>query len=384
MSQDYLDPTCSLGSVLNPFVYDDPLPPDALVDREREAGHLLRLAEGGHNSRLQAPRRYGKTTLILKVLDDARKAGMQTVYVDLFRSVTVSEVSRRIEEAYLGALAGPARRAVAAVARKWRARVKAAPGGVGAEFERAEDSGQQRLAEMLDLPKRAFKATGMRALVVFDELQELMRVDPAVDGLLRSKIQFHRDEASYIFAGSEPGMLDMLFEDRERPLFEQARPLYLEPLESDHLADYIGGRFEASHRDAGEALDELLDLARGHPQRAMLLAHHLWEQTPEDGVADLETFQRAVDAVARETNDRFERTWQDLGDKPNQRKVLAALANSADTLYDRRTLSAFSLTKVGADSGLRALIAGGEVQRTEVGPVLVDPLFERWLQRTQR
>ena len=128
----------------------------------------------------------------------------------------------------------------------------------------------------------------------------------------------------------------------------------------------------------------MLDLARGHPQRAMLLAHHLWEQTPEDGVADLETFQRAVDAVARETNDRFERTWQDLGDKPNQRKVLAALANSADTLYDRRTLAAFSLTKGGADSGLRALIADGEVQRTQVGPILVDPLFERWLQRTQR
>lgn len=37
----------------NPFVYDDPLPPEELVDREPETEQLLRLAEGGHNTRLQ-------------------------------------------------------------------------------------------------------------------------------------------------------------------------------------------------------------------------------------------------------------------------------------------------------------------------------------------
>jgi hypothetical protein len=92
----------------------------------------------------------------------------------------------------------------------------------------------------------------------------------------------------------------------------------------------------------------------------MLMAHHLWEQTPEDGVADIETFERAAAALNRETKERFERTWQDRADKPNQRKVLAALANSPDTLYDRRT------------------------QRTDGGLLLIDPLFERWLQQTQR
>ncbi len=55
------------GGELNPFVYDDPLPPDQLVDREPETAQLLGLAEGGHNTRLQAPRRYGKTTLLGKV-----------------------------------------------------------------------------------------------------------------------------------------------------------------------------------------------------------------------------------------------------------------------------------------------------------------------------
>jgi hypothetical protein len=105
------------------------------VDREAEAGQLLRLAEGGHNTRVQAPRRFGKTTLLGKVAEDASKIGMNTVYVDFFRAITLPEVSRRIEEAYLSALGGPARRAVSAVTRRWTAKVVATPGGVGGEIE---------------------------------------------------------------------------------------------------------------------------------------------------------------------------------------------------------------------------------------------------------
>ena len=45
------DMTCwsalAMTDGLNPFVYDDPLPPDQLVDRELETKQLLGLAEGG-------------------------------------------------------------------------------------------------------------------------------------------------------------------------------------------------------------------------------------------------------------------------------------------------------------------------------------------------
>lgn len=373
-----------MQTALNPFVYDDPLAPDDLVDREPETEQLLRLAEGGHNTRLQAPRRYGKTTLLGKVRAGAENLGLTTVYVDFYRAITLAEVSRRIEEAYLASLGGPARRAVAAVARRWRGKIVVTPGGVGGEMEPVTLSAQQRLSDMLDLPARVYDKSGVRTLVIFDEFQDLLRIDSNVDGLLRSKIQLHRDEASYIFAGSEPGMLEALFGDRDRPLFEQARPLYLEPLNDRALSDYIGERFERSGRDSGEALEALLDLVRGHPQRAMLIAHHLWEQTERGETADLETFDRALHVMDRETGERFERTWDSLADKPSQRKVMAALASSAETLYNQRTLEAFGLEKSSAESAVSALIDRGEVQRAEAGFLLIDPLLERWLQRTQR
>jgi hypothetical protein len=64
--------------------------------------------------------------------------------------------------------------------------------------------------------------------------------------------------------------------------------------------------------------------------------------------------------------------------------VLAALANSAETLYNRRTLDAYGLEKGSAESAVSALIGRGEVQRAQPGFLIVDPMLERWLQRTQR
>lgn len=368
---------------LNPFVYDDPLPPDQLVDRESETEQLLRLAEGGHNTRLQAPRRYGKTTVLGKVRLEAEKLGMHTVYVDFYRAITLAEVSRRIEEAYLASLAGASRRAVAAVTRRWHGKIVVTPGGVGGEIEPVERREQQRLSDMLDLPKKVFQRSGTRTLVIFDEFQDLLRVETDVDGLLRSKIQFHHDEASYIFAGSEPGMLSELFGDRARPLFGQARPIPLERLRDEDLVEFIGKRFERAQRDPREALDALLDLVRGHPQRAMLCAHHLFEQTPRGGTADLETFDRALSAIDRETKEVFEKLWDDLVGKPNQRKVLMALANSPETLYNRRTLDKYGLHKGSAEAAVRALIGRGEAQRVQTGFQIVDPLLERWLGQAQ-
>lgn len=368
-----------MGDV-NPFIYDDPLEPEALIDRENEASQLLDLANGGHNTRLQAPRRYGKTSLLLKVMADAdRGLGMSTVYVDFYKALTVAQIIGRIELAYTRALKGPVGRTVQNLLRKWRGRVKAAPGGIGVEAEYLADADRERhLSELLDLPKRVFEKTGRRTLVVFDEFQDFLRAEGEIDGLIRSKIQFHRDEASYIFAGSEPGMLEELFGSKDRPLFNQARPIPLGPLTDEDLADYIGKKFDQAARDPGEALESLLDLVRGHPQRAMLLAHHLFEQTARGTTSDEDTFAAALAVAERETEGQFEAIWKALARAPNQRKTLAAIARGG-RLYAAGTLHSVGLDRGAVNDPLDALIGSGDVQRIDSNYIIVDPLFERWL-----
>lgn len=368
----------------NPFVYDRPLPPDEIIDREAEIETLLGLADAGQTARLSGPRRYGKTTLVRKLLAEADHRGLATVYVDLDRVVSLQGVSERIEASYRRQLQGPVRRTASNVIRTLRPRVGAGAGGVRGEIAPVlEDDARRVLERMLDLPLDIYKKHGRRTLVAFDEFQDVLRIGPEIEGLIRSHIQHQAVEAAYVFAGSHPGLMLALFSDRERPLFGQARPLQLGPLDDAPLGDYIEKRFEESDRSAGEALDSLLALVRGHPQRAMLLAHHLWEATPKGATADLDSFASALEAVDRELAEAFERTWERL--RNNEARVLAALASGHESLFHQRTLARFGLSKSGAEHGRDKLIEYGEVERT--GPrsiVIVDPLLERWARETQR
>ncbi len=86
-----------------------------MIDREEEARQLLELAEGGHASRLSAPRRYGKTSLLRRVGRDADLAGMAYVEVDFYGALSLADVVSRLEEAY-ERLRSPLRRvAIAAI-----------------------------------------------------------------------------------------------------------------------------------------------------------------------------------------------------------------------------------------------------------------------------
>jgi uncharacterized protein len=354
-----------------------------LIDRESEIALLLGLADAGQTARVSGPRRYGKTTLLRKVLAEADKRGMATVYVDFDRVVSLEGASERIEAAYRRQLQGPIRRTAANVIRTLRPRLGAGAAGVRGEIAPAIEHDARRVLErMLDLPIDIYKKHGTRTLVTFDEFQDVLRIGAEAEGLIRSHIQHQAVEASYVFAGSHPGLMLALFSDRERPLFGQARPIQLGPLEEAALGDYIENRFEQTGRSAGEALDSLLALAHGHPQRAMLIAHHLWEATPQGESADLDTFATALDAVDRELREAFERTWERL--RTNEARALAALAASEESLFHQRTLAHFGLSKSGAEQGRDKLIEYGEVQRLDDGRlVIVDPLLERWVRETQ-
>jgi len=369
---------------INPFVFSRPLDPEHLIDREREARQLVALAEGGHATRLSAPRRYGKTSLLRRLGRDAEKIGFNYVEVDFYGVLSQEDVAVRLEKAYRGLKSAPRRAADAAIqALRPRVSVGAGPARVeaGSSLNQELDS-SRALIGLLDLPLELYERTGTRTLVAFDEFQSLLAVSPQIDGLFRSRIQQHGDSASYIFAGSHPGLMEQLFGAYERPFFGQARVMKLGPLTNSDLIEYIGERFEAGERDVMPALDALLSLVKGHPQRAMLLAHYLWEQTPRGEPATPERWQATLDGIFSEYGEALQATWDALETK--EKAVLAALALGQDPLFSDRTLQRFNLSKGGVQHARDALAKRGHLHRVGDGWDLVDPLLTEWIVRLDR
>ncbi|MGD9735094.1 MAG: ATP-binding protein [Solirubrobacterales bacterium] len=366
---------------LNPFTFSRPVAPRDLIDRDGESAKLLALAEGGHAVRLSAPRRYGKTSLLRRLGEDAERAGMNYVEVDFYGVLSEIEVAERLEDGYASLRSTAGRLAKAAI-RTLRPGLSLGGGPVRVESRpQLEQRTSRLLTGLLDLPLGLHERTGTRTLVAFDEFQALLAVGPGIDGLFRSRIQRHGDAASYVFAGSHPGLMGQLFGSRERPFYGQARPLELEPLPDAEIAEYVGSRFEATGRDAGAALEPLLDLAAGHPQRAMLLAHHLWEQTPLRGAADGERWQRALTTVFAEQDEALRAAWDSLATK--ERAVYAALVTAPHGLFSERTLTRFNLSKSSARYAREALVRAGQLRKFGDSWRPVDPLLAHWVAEFQ-
>src|SRR6516162_8686088 len=95
---------------VNPFVYSHPVSPEDIIDRDEETETLLRSAAGGHYVRLFAPRKYGKTSLLRRVLGEGeRRESMIPILVDLYRISSISDVAIRFERAYSKQLKGALR-----------------------------------------------------------------------------------------------------------------------------------------------------------------------------------------------------------------------------------------------------------------------------------
>lgn len=361
----------------NPFEYSRPLGADDVIDRDDETAALVRLADGKHNVRIAAPRRYGKTSLMAKVFRAAAEdAEMVTILVDLYRVESMADIAIRVERAYAAQLKGKIRDKVAKFLEQSGLGLSLGPVGLNVKLaDRSPDNVLPLIHALLDLPRSALEGSNRRALIVLDEFQDIAAVENA-DGLLRSHIQHQRDVASYIYMGSEPSMLRALFEDRRRPLFEQAVPFDLGPLADRDIAAYVVDRFDQTERDAGEELARLVAVAKGHPQRAMLLAHLLWEHTPRGERAEYETWLSTLEAAESQVADQFAATWQRA--TPIERKVLRVVA-SGKAPTGRASVEEFGYTKSHAHEALGRLVDSGELLRDDSGWSFIDPLFERWV-----
>lgn len=364
---------------VSPFIFDGPLPPEAVIGRQQEADVLRAWARAGRFVSLYGPRRYGKTSLIGKVAWDAsRDDEMPVIVVDLYGVLSFGDLAVRLERAYRNHAHGQLRAAVTAVFKSAQLGLSLAGAGLSLQFARGPHPDPvPALHALLDLP-RAIQGRYQagRVLVVFDEFQALLAVEGA-EALVRSHIQHHRDVASYVFAGSEPGLLAAVFTDRARPFYSQVEPKRLGRLSDAALAAAIDDAFTATQRSTGDMLPGLLATAEGHPQRAMLLAHCLWSATPEHASADDDIWARALEEVMARTVRESETLWRGLG--PNEQRVLRAVVQYGSP-YRKDALVSTGLAKGTAADVVERLVATGDLERDAGRLRVVDPLLARWVQ----
>lgn len=368
---------------INPFIYSHPLAPEDIVDRDDETEELLRNAVGGHFVRLFAPRKYGKTSLLKRALRDGEQhEGLIPILVDLYRVSSIADVAVRFERAYSKHLKGAIRARVEKFLQQTGIGLSLGAYGISAKLQLdPKVDPLPALHALLDLPLRLEEGGGYRAFIALDEFQDVDKV-PDLDGLIRSHIQHQGEVASYVFAGSEPGLMKQLFENKDRPLYGSAVPVRLKRLANGDIAGYVVDRFARSERSVGDALNPLLDSAKGHPQRAMLLAHRLWAEVGKGEAATLDDWNMAHAAALAELAPEFDAQWR--GFDTSEQKTMRSIVAGGGSPYKADVRRRLDLTKDMVRKALPRLSATAEIEAVGGKQVVVDPLFAEWIERINR
>lgn len=361
--------------MFNPFQYQRPLRPEAVINREPEVARLIDGCYSGTMFRIDAPRRYGKTSLVRKTYSVATKDGTVGVLVDLKGVLTLSDIIIRIGRAY-AELRGPFRGWLDKTLQSIEVdfNISILGSGVGMRLTPRAANEEGALLALLDLPNKLTRQGVKQLIICFDEFQDVLQVE-ASDDKLRSVIQHHAELVAYLFAGSEPRLMRQLFETKHRAFWDQAEPLRLSPLAPAEVIDYIERQFCESGKDAGETAGRVASAADGHPQRVMFLANKLWSHTPPGEKADFGTWEAALADAMLQEEPAFEAEWRSFEPAAEQR-VLRAIALYEGRPYRKAAAEAVGVPRGSVNKAVEKLVDSYVVRETDEGQfTFVDPLF---------
>lgn len=363
--------------------------PADLVGRGEIIADMTAALKAGQNLLLAEPRRMGKTSVVYEVLRRFSLEGYLTAMVDVSACSAQS-----FPEALLAEIAPKAKGfpRFAELVKKWLAdrafvlKLKL-PGDLqqevelAAELVRPEGVQTPSLSGALDFIEQLAVRRGSRAIIALDEFQAARKFnrkgEADVFAVMRSRI-IRQEQVSYIFLGSQAGLISSLFMKENEPFYRLALKKNLPSIPPEEWVEYLNQKFRGLGTDASEITRSLVSRAGGHPMDVMLLASTVQVLAERTGTRFmLPTLLDAAYAEALQSlaSGSFSGLWSRLARE--QQIVLTHLAHNKPPYRPEVNTN---LTR----PALNRLVEDGLLVRPARGDYrFVEAMFRDWVTSTQ-
>ena len=372
----------------NPFRYGDLALDDAFTDRVDELEELKSDVRNGQNVVIFAPRRYGKSSLLWRAVQELmRDDDVLVAQVDLMKTATKEKLAERLATSIYDNIATTLFKVRETAVGVFRG-LRIAPGmtidtdgSISFSFQASHqpEDIDATLERLLELPAELAAERGRRVALVFDEFQEIVRIDRGLLPLMRSVFQ-EQPEVAHVYLGSKRHMMEAIFNDENEPFWRSAKQMELGVIPPDLFAQFIRNRFVETFRSIDDAVvDALLQKTHSHPYGTQELAYALWEVTDEGTTATLAELDEALARVLRSESAHFYRIWE--GASKAQRLTLEALAQEqgvaplSRSYRHKHKLPGTSTVQ----RALEALVQDELVERSGSGYRIAEPFLAEWI-----
>lgn len=367
-----------------PFPAGKPVRGRNLVGREKEIKKILDLTETGQSVILIAPRKYGKTSVLLEVLSRIKKKGLLCARVDIFQTATKKELAERITESVLNNKRMP-----------FNNTIKAIKSGLGKalkhielkqvvkDFEFIVNFADSRIDESvlldnaLDFPQEFARKQKTHLVLAFDEFGDLLKLNgEALIKRMRSRFQLQED-VTYLFTGSQESIMEKLFANKKQAFYRFGRIIYLPELPKLDLSKYIAATFSRlGFYIADNVVDKIIHSVGAHPYYSQLVCQllYLTLKGEKKEINEKDAAEAFIRAVYSEKS-YFDQIWFELMETRHLIPVLKGIVLEGESPYKIEGLTEHNLYR-----SLSALENKGIIKKISRGRYRMrDLLFKEYI-----
>ncbi len=369
-----------------PFIYGTTVSVHSFTNREEESLKLKNNLLGGVNTTIISPRRWGKSSLVEKVIYDIAKKNKQhkTLIIDLF---SVSS-----EEEFLEMFA---KEVIKASSSKWQEWMnsgklffkKLIPKlSIGIEpqsdFSLSFDWKElkKNSDEILNLPEVIAKSKGVKFIICLDEFQNLSNFKNyhSFEKKLRACWQRHK-LVTYCLYGSKRHMMTEIFNNPSKPFYRFGDIMLLQKIKKNKWVSFINSSFSANGKTIDNKVSEYIaDIMKCHSWYVQQLSHYVWNLTHRK--ATKVELNAALKELINANSPLYQREIEILS--ITQLNLLKAVTNLETQFTSSAVMTKYSLgTPRNVSKNKTILINNDIIQKTESHYEFVDPAFELWFRK---
>jgi AAA+ ATPase superfamily predicted ATPase len=365
----------------NPFYFGNEVHNDEFCNRINELDELKNDVNNGINILLYAPRRFGKTSLLKKLQNELKED--DDTKVIFFDWMSVSSVDEFLDK-YFHAIASSLESTSEKVMNLFKQMLQIRPNitmkisnssdiNYGISFTKKEFDAS--FEDIINLPFQYAKKSGKKVVVVFDEFQEAEQFN--IEKKLRSLIQIHSSDVSYIFSGSKKSILNAMFSDKSRAFYKSVKRLIIKEITLEDWTFFAKQKFEKTDKSISiEHIKTIFDITNGFPYYMQQLLYHVWEECEKN--VDEQMIQKSLKLMLAREYDLYAYIYSSL--TPNQKITLKYITLFDGTnLYSNDNLSEVNLSASTLKSTLESLTKKDICDRVDDRYYLVDPFMKYWL-----
>ena len=378
----------------NPFQFGDLALDEAFTDREEEVEELAADMRNGQNVLVYGPRRYGKTSLVLRASELALADGVLVAYCDLMKTPTKERFAAALAKTIYDDISAPSSQMLeraASIFRGLRVRptmeIDPETGSLSFSFDASRRKGggdiDDTIEKLLELPQRIASERDRRAVLILDEFQEVVKLDKSFPNLMRAIFQT-QPEVGHVYLGSKRHVLDEIFNDKNEPFWRSAKRIEIGLIPAAKFEPFIKQQFARTDKGITDsALDLLLTASAGHPYATQQLAYSVWSLVPTGHRAHDDDVTAALTNVLRGERNYFSTLWDKATE--HQRLLMLALAAEPSGLYSSDYQARHGLESAShVQRALTTLAKEEIVGRNEDGDyAIIEPFLAAWLLREQ-